>query len=66
MTGLSELILIYAMNHAMWSFNEEGQPQICMQVPTESSEGKAETFKGCTAVPDEILYKWLSETTVKV
>jgi len=59
--GLSELILIYAMNHAMWSMDENGRPQICMTVPSEEGE-----FKGCTAVPDEILYKWLEETTVKV
>ena len=64
--GLSELVLIYAMNHAMWSMNEEGVPQICMSVPTESEEGKAETFKGCTAVPEEILYKWLNDNMVKV
>ena len=66
MMGMSELILIYAMNNAMWSMDENGVPQICMEVPTESEDGKAETFKGCTAVPDEILYKWLEDTTVKV
>jgi hypothetical protein len=59
--GLSELILIYAMNHAIWSMDQNGVPQICMTVPSEEGE-----FKGCTAVPDEILYKWLEETTVKV
>ena len=64
--GLSELILIYAMNHAIWSMDENGVPQICMTVPAESEDGKAETFKGCTSVPDEILYKWLEDTTVKV
>lgn len=62
MMGMSELILIYAMNNAMWSMDENGVPQICMEVPTENEE----IFKGCTAVPDEILYKWLEDTTVKV
>mgnify|MGYP007121428178 CR=1 FL=1 len=41
--------------------DQNGVPQICMEVPTE--EGEA--FKGCTSVPDKILYKWLEETTVK-
>jgi len=64
--GLSELILIYAMNHAMWSIDDNGKPQICMTVPTESEDGKAETFKGCTSVPDEILQKWLQDSYLKV
>lgn len=64
--GLSELVLIYALNNAMWSMTEEGVPQICMSVPTESEDGKAETFKGCTAVPEEILFRWLKTATVKV
>jgi len=64
--GLSELILIYAMNHAMWSIDEDGVPQICMEVPTESKDGKAEKFQGCTSVPDEILQKWLQDSYLKV
>ena len=63
--GLSELVLIYAMNNAMWSMTEEGVPQICMSVPSESPEGKSETFKGCTAVPEEILLEWLKHATIK-
>jgi len=66
MMGMSELILIYAMNNAMWSMDDNGRPQICMTVPTESEDGKAETFKGCTAVPDEILKEWLKHATIKV
>ena len=64
--GLSELILIYAMNHAMWSIDEDGVPQICMEVPTESEAGKAEKFQGCTSVPDEILQKWLQDSYLRV
>ena len=64
--GLSELILIYAMNHAMWSIDEDGVPQICMEVPTESEAGKAEKFQGCTSVPDEILQKWLQDKYLRV
>ena len=64
--GLSELVLIYALNNAMWSMTEEGVPQICMSVPAESESGKPETFKGCTAVPEEILLRWLKTATVKV
>jgi len=64
--GITELVLIMAMEGAVWSLNSDGTPQICMSVPTESEEGKSETFQGCTAVPQEILYKWLAETTVKV
>lgn len=60
--GLSELILIMAMETATWSIDPDGIPQICMSVPTENEE----TFKGCTSVPDEILYKWLNDTMVKV
>ena len=63
--GVSELVLIYALNNAMWSMNDEGIPQICLSVPTESPEGKAETFKGCTAVPEEILTEWLKHATIK-
>jgi hypothetical protein len=59
--GLSELVLIYAMNNAVWSMTEDGVPQICMSVPTEENE----TFKGCTAVPEEILYEWLKTATIK-
>ena len=62
--GLSELVLIYAMNNAVWSMTEEGVPQICMTVPTET-DGVAETFKGCTAVPEEILNEWLKHATIK-
>lgn len=62
MMGMSELVLIYALNNAMWSMNEEGIPQICLSVPTEENE----TFKGCTAVPDEILQEWLKHATIKV
>lgn len=61
--GLSELILIMAMETATWSIDPDGIPQICMSVPTET---EGETFKGCTSVPDEILYKWLEDTMVKV
>jgi len=61
MMGMSELILIYAMNNAIWSMDENGVPQICMEVPTET-----DTFKGCTAVPDEILKEWLKHATIKV
>ena len=60
--GLSELVLIYALNNAVWSMNDEGIPQICLSVPTEENE----TFKGCTAVPDEILQEWLKHATIKV
>jgi hypothetical protein len=60
--GLSELILIMAMETATWSIDSDGIPQICMKVPTENEE----TFKGCTSVPEEILYKWLEDTMVKV
>ena len=63
--GLSELVLIYAMNNAVWSMTENGIPQICMSVPAESEDGKAETFKGCTSVPDEILTEWLKHATIK-
>lgn len=63
--GVSELVLIYALNNAMWSMTDEGIPQICLSVPTESPEGKAETFKGCTAVPDEILTEWLKTAHIK-
>ena len=63
--GLSELVLIYALNNAMWSMTDEGIPQICLSVPTESPEGKAENFKGCTAVPEEILTEWLKNATIK-
>ena len=59
--GLSELVLIYALNNAVWSMTDEGMPQICMSVPTENSE----TFKGCTAVPEEILLEWLKTATIK-
>ena len=59
--GLSELVLIYAMNNAVWSMTEDGVPQICMSVPTENSE----TFKGCTAVPEEVLLEWLKHATIK-
>jgi len=54
------------MNHAMWSIDEDGVPQICMEVPTESKDGKAEKFQGCTSVPDEILQKWLQDSYLKV
>lgn len=64
--GLSELVLIYAMNNAVWRMNEDNVPQICMSVPSESPEGKSETFEGCTAVPEEILLEWLKHATVKV
>ena len=64
--SITELILIMAMEGAVWSLNSNNTPQICMSVPTESKEGKSETFEGCTTVPKEILYKWLAETTVKV
>lgn len=60
--GLSELVLIYAMNNAVWNMTEDGVPQICMSVPTENSE----TFKGCTAVPEEILSEWLKTAHIKV
>jgi hypothetical protein len=63
--GLSELVLIYAMNHGVWSMGSDGLPQICLKVPIESTEDKTEFFQGCTSVPEEILYKWLEETTVK-
>jgi hypothetical protein len=52
-----------AMETATWSIDADGIPQICMSVPTET-EGEA--FKGCTSVPEEILYKWLNDTMVKV
>jgi len=64
--SMAELVLIYALNNAVWKMTEEGVPQICLSVPTESSDGKPETFQGCTTVPDEILHRWLSETTIKV
>jgi len=60
--GLSELVLIYALNNAVWSMTDEGVPQICLSVPTEEND----TFKGCTAVPEEILNEWLKHATVKV
>lgn len=64
--SLSELVLIYALNNGVWKMTEEGVPQICLSVPVESEDGKSETFQGCTSVPEEILYKWLLTTTVKV
>jgi hypothetical protein len=64
--GISELVLIYALNHATWSMNDKGIPQICLRVPVEASEGTSETFQGCTAVPEEILLEWLSRATVRV
>jgi hypothetical protein len=53
------------MNHGVWSMGSDGLPQICLKVPIESTEDKTEFFQGCTSVPEEILYKWLEETTVK-
>ncbi len=61
MMGMSELVLIYALNNAMWSMDEDNVPQICLSVPTEENE----TFKGCTSVPDEILKEWLKHATIK-
>ena len=60
MMGMSELVLIYALNNAMWSMDENKIPQICLSVPTET-----DTFKGCTSVPDEILKEWLKHATIK-
>jgi len=57
--SVAEMVLIYALNHGVWKINEEGVPQICLSVPVESSEGKTESFQGCTAVPEEILLEWL-------
>ena len=59
--GVSELVLIYALNNAVWSMTDEGVPQICMSVPTEENE----TFKGCTAVPEEVLLEWLKTAHIK-
>lgn len=64
--GLSELVLIYALNNAVWSMTDDGTPQICLSVPVESSEGKTETFQGCTAVPEEVLLEWLRTNYMKV
>jgi hypothetical protein len=64
--SMAEMVLIYALNHGVWKMNEEGVPQICLSVPVETLDGKTENFEGCTAVPEEILYKWLSDTTLKV
>jgi hypothetical protein len=63
--GLSELVLIYAMNNAVWRMTDDGVPQICMSVPTETPEGKPEIFEGCTATPEEVLQEWLKTATVK-
>jgi hypothetical protein len=64
--SMAEMVLIYALNHGVWKMTEDGLPQICLSVPVESEDGKSETFQGCTAVPEEMLYRWLSATTVKV
>jgi hypothetical protein len=52
--GLNELILIYAMNHGVWSMDPE------------STEEKTEFFQGCTSVPEKILNKWLQDSYMKV
>jgi hypothetical protein len=57
--SLSELVLIYALNHGVWKMTEEGVPQICLSVPVEAPDGTSETFQGCTAVPEEVLLEWL-------
>jgi len=57
--SLSELVLIYALNHGVWKMTDEGVPQICLSVPVETSKGTSETFQGCTAVPEEVLLEWL-------
>jgi hypothetical protein len=64
--SMAEIVLIYALNHGVWKMTDEGIPQICLSVPVEKEDGTSETFQGCTAVPEEILYKWLSDTTIKV
>jgi hypothetical protein len=64
--SMAELVLIYALNHGVWKMTEEGTPQICLSVPVESSEGKTETFEGCTPVPEEILLEWLRTTYKQV
>ena len=64
--SMAELVLIYALNHGVWKMTDEGVPQICLSVPVESSEGKTETFQGCTPVPEEILLEWLRLTYKEV
>jgi len=64
--GLSELILIYTMNHGVWSMDPDGLHQICLKVPIESTEEKTEFFQGCTSVPEKILNKWLQDSHIKV
>ena len=60
------MVLIYALNNAVWKMTEEGVPQICLSVPVESPDGTSETFQGCTAAPEEVLLEWLRTHYTKV
>ena len=64
--SMAEMVLIYALNHGIWKMDDKGIPQICLSVPVEAPDGTSENFQGCTSVPEEILYKWLTEATVRV
>lgn len=64
--SVAELVLIYALNNAVWKMTDDGVPQICMSVPVDKPDGSTENFQGCTAVPDKILRKWLEDTHIKV
>jgi hypothetical protein len=63
---MAEMVLIYALNNAVWKMTEDGVPQICLSVPVESPEGKTENLQGCTAAPEEVLLEWLRTHYTKV
>ena len=64
--SMAEMVLIYALNNAVWKMTEEGVPQICLSVPVEAPDGTSETFQGCTAAPEEVLLEWLRTHYTKV
>ena len=64
--SMAEMVLIYALNNAVWKMTEDNVPQICLSVPVETPEGKTETFQGCTAAPEEVLLEWLRTHYTKV
>jgi len=63
---MAEMVLIYALNNAVWKMTEDGVPQICLSVPVEAPDGTSETFQGCTAAPEEVLLEWLRTHYTKV
>ena len=63
---MAEMVLIYALNNAVWKMTEDGVPQICLSVPVEAPDGTSETFQGCTAAPEEVLLEWLKTHYTKV